>query len=111
MTMRVLLVAASAVLLLSGCDEGSKKQEEASCKGLTEAACTAKGECSWNADKRKCKTKKQDRMTPDQGTPPAASGETTPPEQSAPPAAEQAPQSGSPAQSEPAPESPQEPPQ
>ena len=102
MTMRVLVVAASAVLLLGGCDEGSKK-----CKGLSEADCTAKSECSWNAEKGKCKVKKEERIAPEQSAPPAASEQTPPPEQSAPPASEQTP----PAQSEPAPELPQGPPQ
>lgn len=105
MNMRFLVLAASAVVLLSGCNEDSKKQEEASiCKGLNEADCTAKTECSWNADKGKCKTKKQDRMAPEQSAPPAAS-EQMPPEQSAPPASEQVPsdQSAPPARSEPEP--------
>ncbi len=105
MNMRILVLVASAVVLLSGCNEDSKKQEEASiCKGLNEADCTAKTECSWNADKGKCKTKKEDRMAPEQSVPPAASGQM-PPEQSAPPASEQSPsdQSASPAQSAPEP--------
>ena len=105
MNMRILVLASSAVVLLSGCNEDSKKQEEASiCKGLNEVDCTAKTECSWNADKGKCKVKKEDRMAPGQSAPPAAS-EQMPPEQSAPPASEQAPpeQSAPPAQSEPEP--------
>ena len=102
MNMRILVLAASAVVLLSGCNEDSKKQSI--CKGLNEADCTAKTECSWNADKGKCKAKKEDRMAPEQSAPPAAS-EQMPPEQSAPPASEQAPpeQSAPPAQSEPEP--------
>jgi hypothetical protein len=105
MNMRILALAASAVVLLSGCNEDSKKQEEASiCKGLNEADCTAKTECSWNADKSKCKARKEDRMAPEQSAPPAAS-EQMPPEQSVPPASEQPPsdQSAPPAQSAPEP--------
>lgn len=110
MRTRIVVAAISAVVLLSGCDEGSKKQDEASaCKGLNEADCTAKTECSWNADKDKCKVKKEDRMEPDQSAPPAQS-EQAPPEQSAPPAASEPtpPEQSAP----PAPaESPTEPPQ
>jgi hypothetical protein len=82
---RVVITAVS-VLLLSACDEGSKNQEAKICKGLSEADCTAKTECSWNADKGRCKVAKEDRMEPEQSAPPAQS-EQAPPEQSAPPAA------------------------
>ena len=85
MLTRVAVVTVS-VLLLSACDEGSKNQEAKICKGLSEADCTAKTECSWNADKGKCKVAKEDRMEPEQSAPPAQS-EPAPPEQSAPPAA------------------------
>ena len=80
------VIAAVSVLLLSACDEGSKNQEAKICKGLIEADCKAKTECSWNADKGKCKVAKEDRMEPEQSAPPAQS-EHAPPEQSAPPAA------------------------
>ena len=94
------VIAAVSVLLLSSCDEGSKNQEAKNCKGLGEAACTAKTECSWNADKGKCKVAKEDRMEPEQSAPPAKS-EQAPTEQSAPPAASEP---ALPEQSAPAPE-------
>ena len=103
------VVAAVSVLLLSACDEGSKNQEAKICKGLSEADCTAKTECSWNSDKGRCKVAKDDRMEPEQSAPPAQS-EQAPPEQSAPPAASEPPlpeQSAPPAPGE----APTEPPQ
>jgi outer membrane murein-binding lipoprotein Lpp len=112
MSTRVLIAAVLAVVLVGGCDEGSKKQEEASvCRGLNKADCSAKTECSWNADKGKCK-KEAERMAPEQSAPPAAS-EQAPPEQGLP--SEQPEQSAPekstpPAQSEPAPSEESEPP-
>ena len=73
------VAAAFSVLLFSACEEASKNI----CKGLSEADCTAKTECEWNAEKDKCKWKKE---RPPESSAPPASSEQAPPEQSAPPA-------------------------
>jgi hypothetical protein len=75
-----LLVAACCVVLLSGCDEGSKDESKQAsiCKGLNQADCTANAECRWNAEKEKCKPKKQNDAQPQQSTPPSAEPATPP---------------------------------
>jgi hypothetical protein len=75
MSIRVFIAAASAILLFGGCDEGSQASV---CKGLSEADCSAKTQCSWNAEKAKCK-KTAERMVPEQSEPDAS--EAAPPEQ------------------------------
>jgi hypothetical protein len=68
--------AICAALLVIGCEqqEAAKKV----CKGLSEAACTAKAECEWKAKKDKCIMKQ-----PESSSLPAAS-ERAPPPPSAP---------------------------
>src|SRR5262245_4457927 len=85
--------AVCSILLLTACEEEASKNI---CKGRSETDCTAKSECNWNAEKAKCRMKKErppetsepsagsEQAPPEQKTPPAAS-EQAPPEQSAPP--------------------------
>lgn len=73
MPIRIVL-ACLAGLVLVACDDNGKDQskhaDSAICKGLSEAECTARDECRWDAEKDKCRRDKVDDQAP----------ETTPPE-------------------------------
>jgi hypothetical protein len=65
-------VSAFSVMVLIGCDETPKdasKQEETSCKRLSEAECAANDECNWNVAKAKCKMIKSDDNSSQESAP------------------------------------------
>jgi len=73
-----IVVVAFSLMALAGCDDTPKdtsKQEASVCKGLDEAQCTANNECSWNAEKAKCKEKASDDKS-SQESPPKAEDPT-----------------------------------
>jgi hypothetical protein len=75
-----LLGVTCCVVLLSGCDESPKDQSKLAsiCKGLNQADCIANSECGWNAEKEKCRQKKQDGAQPQQSPTPSAEPATPP---------------------------------
>jgi hypothetical protein len=80
---RIAPVAFVALLIL-GCDDDKSDKEASICKGLSETDCQAKSECVWNAEKSKCKLKKEEDK-PAEASPPPPEAEqppqTPPPQQ------------------------------
>jgi hypothetical protein len=75
MVIKATAIAVAALLLL-GCDDDKSDKEASMCKGLNEADCRTKSECVWNAEKSKCKPKKDDEKP--ETTNPASPGTEQP---------------------------------
>ena len=78
MLIRVGAVAFLALFIV-GCDEDKSEKEASICKDLSASDCQAKTECVWNAEKSKCKLKKEDQPETTSPPPPEPGQPSAPP--------------------------------